>query len=303
MTIENTDQDEILELDPFYVKSNISFDGNIIHNTLPGKYVVLRQTIDDTTSTREGNLFILHESVADENIPLNNYAWEEGGRYDSQDDSVKILDLETYDRKLKGEEVEEKFADSMAEVIGNMVCFTMLQSDFGYRYNVLKKNNMVVGINVDGIGSWIDTPDVLMSRACQNGDLEKVRYYLHSPELKVNATIEKRNYECYYWACTNGHKDIITYLLTSPELKNHCRIGMRENTPFTILCNSNPEIVRELILELPMKNLEEMKVLFNGWNTVTHKEEFQRIIKIREMNDNLQNDLEIKPEGKSKMNI
>jgi ankyrin repeat protein len=62
-------------------------------------------------------------------------------------------------------------------------------------------------------------------KACKDGDFEKIKYLLTSPELEDHANIDvyesESDFNGYLYACKNGRLDIVRYLLTSPELKYH----------------------------------------------------------------------------------
>ena len=49
--------------------------------------------------------------------------------------------------------------------------------------------------------------------ACENGQLEVVKYLLTSAELTEHANIHARNDEGFIWACRYGHLEVIKYLI------------------------------------------------------------------------------------------
>ena len=72
-------------------------------------------------------------------------------------------------------------------------------------------------------------------------------------------------------------------------------------TPFTILCHSNPEMVKELINELPEKSVQDIKELIKNTNYVTkNKEELIQTLDLRETKDNI---LKIRSPGVKETNI
>lgn len=226
---------------------------------------------------------------------------EEGGNFDYEDDSV-VLRYPNFLSEMKLEELTEKLSDDMANVIDNNVCFSMPYSDYGYEFDVLKNEDNVIGFRVAGIGSWINTPQVKLEQACIGGDLQKVKELLTNPILKEKAEID---YGVFYHACCNQHKEIIKYLLSSPDLEQHVLINNKQDhrfmTPFTILCHSNPEMVKELINELPEKSVQDIKELIKNTNYVTkNKEELIQTLDLRETKDNI---LKIRSPGVKETNI
>jgi ankyrin repeat protein len=63
-----------------------------------------------------------------------------------------------------------------------------------------------------------------LKQAAFNGNFEIVKYLLTSSDLKEHADIHFENDDAFYMACIRGHLDIVTYMLTSPELKEHADI-------------------------------------------------------------------------------
>ena len=61
--------------------------------------------------------------------------------------------------------------------------------------------------------------------ACNDGDFEKIKFLLTSPQLEDHANIDvyesESNFNGYLYACKNGRIDIVKYLLASPELRYH----------------------------------------------------------------------------------
>ena len=49
--------------------------------------------------------------------------------------------------------------------------------------------------------------------ACYRGNLEQLKYALHSPELKIHGDIYYDKGECFIWAYIEKHMDIVNYLL------------------------------------------------------------------------------------------
>lgn len=95
-------------------------------------------------------------------------------------------------------------------------------------------------------------------KECMNGNLEKIKYLLNSPELEFNASTDVYDSETdntgYLFACRYGHLDIVKYLLTSPELKYHCSIHSENRTSDTgvqIACNYGHLDILKYLLTSP----------------------------------------------------
>lgn len=263
--------DTVIQLQDFILSSeNVTFDSSEMNNVLPGKYLVLKHIVSEDQDNREGNLYIIHEAFADESIPLSDYYWQQEGSFDYEDYPVAIK-ASNYKSTMNAEQITEKLDDNMADVIDNGIFFTMPFSDFGYDFNILTEGNQIVGFNVQNIGSSINTPNVKLNKACRDGNLEHVRELLTNPNPEKRANLD---YSAFYFACTQEHKDVIVYLMSSPELTEHSKINNKEeprfNTPFIILCNSNPKIVQELIMELPEEPLNEIKEFLSNSNNISN---------------------------------
>ena len=59
-----------------------------------------------------------------------------------------------------------------------------------------------------------------LRKACQNGQLQVVRYLLTGKDLLEHADIHDDDNLALRTACANGQLNIVQYLLTSPELKD-----------------------------------------------------------------------------------
>ena len=78
--------------------------------------------------------------------------------------------------------------------------------------------------------------------AAYNGELEKMKYLLTSPELKQLVDIETCDFNgenALHFAARGGHLEVIKYLLTSNELSTHLDVDMESTfsgTAFIIAC-------------------------------------------------------------------
>lgn len=300
--------DEVIQLEDFIVSSNkVDFHGEIVNNVLLGKYLTLKHitTDEDESGTLQcGNLFMIHEKFANESIPLFQYQWKKWGKFDFEDDSVKISDP-NYTSTVNYEDMEETLSDDMMAVIDNHVCFKMQYCDHGYDFHVLIEEKQIVGFLVEAIASWINTPNVLLEKACQEGNLETVKKLLTHSDIKKRAVLD---YGAFYFACTEAHKDIIAYLMSSPDLEKHSKINNKEEerftTPFIILCHANPEIVRELIFTLPKEAFQDIKEFLEQPDAIqANQDVIYKALSIREQKDQLEHDLNTKIGNENKFKI
>lgn len=85
-------------------------------------------------------------------------------------------------------------------------------------------------------------------KACEHGELNKVKYLLTSPELELHADIHCDNNWGLATACDSGHMNIVQYLLTSPDLKEHADIHAHYSYALNWACASEKfEIARYLL--------------------------------------------------------
>lgn len=80
--------------------------------------------------------------------------------------------------------------------------------------------------------------DTGLHNACEKGYLEIVKYLLTSPELKEHADIHSSDDWALQGACEYNHLEIIKYLLTSTELKEHANMYADDSRVFHIACNN-----------------------------------------------------------------
>lgn len=300
---------QIIELESFIVTSNsvlitgddLSDINRAMTNVLPGNYRVFKHTYHEE-QTRSGNLFIVHDNIYKQNLSLEQYGWINGGTYDMQNYPVKILDTHTC-TDINHLHLSEQLADNMAQVVDNIICFSHLYEDEGYQFNILQHESNTVGFNIMGIESWIDTPQSLFEKACRHGNLEKVKYFLHSPEVETHAQIRENNYEGYYSACFRGHKKLIQYFLTNSELIEKCHIYTRNYEPFITFCNSSWDLAYSLIIELPMESIYEIKDLLDRPNKLINWQEINKLVSLKILYEKLDNDIEKQPDFKKLLKI
>lgn len=276
-----------VKLEDMIISSNtVRIDRTLIENVVPGKYQVWKKINKEDEVLREGDLYIIQEKFINNNLSLDNYEWKKGGTFDSAGGPVLITG-DNDQEKFNYENFKKKFGDEMAVVIDNTIGFSMPYDDFGYDFKVLKEGNQIIGFHIDGIGSWIHTPNVQLEEACRNGNLQEVKQLLTNSNPKDKAVLD---YNAFYWACVNAHKDIIVYLMSSPDLEQHSKINNpddnRFTTPFTLLCHTKPEIVQELIMELPTEPLNDIKeFLENPKNLAINQQMLLDTLREREAKD------------------
>lgn len=59
-----------------------------------------------------------------------------------------------------------------------------------------------------------------LNNACKNGDLDKVKYLLDSPQLTLKSEIQNNNYEGLVSASWEGNIEVVKYLLTNYDSKD-----------------------------------------------------------------------------------
>lgn len=94
--------------------------------------------------------------------------------------------------------------------------------------------------------------------ACINGEFEKIKYLLTSPELEDHANLDvyesETDYNGYLYACKFGWLDIVKYLLASPDLKFHQSIhsvNRADQTGLQIACQYGHVDIVDYLLNSP----------------------------------------------------
>jgi ankyrin repeat protein len=102
--------------------------------------------------------------------------------------------------------------------------------------------------------------DVAFQSACLNGDVEKVKYLLTSPQLKFHPDIHMDKEFGLRAACMNGHLNVIKFLTTSPELKEHSDITYDNETPLSVASLNNHLNIVKFFLESPILKKYSKKI-------------------------------------------
>jgi ankyrin repeat protein len=79
---------------------------------------------------------------------------------------------------------------------------------------------------------YLTNLDLHFTQACIQGDIEKVKYLLSSPELKTHADIHTRNDIGLINACSIGNIELVKYLVSSSELIEKADVYAQENACF-----------------------------------------------------------------------
>jgi hypothetical protein len=98
----------------------------------------------------------------------------------------------------------------------------------------------------DGCDIWLLNDYFI--QACEDGELDKVKYLLTSPNLAENVSISYKSDQALRNACKHGHLDIVKYLLTSSDLSIHANLHHDHDTSFVLACYSgNLDLVKYLL--------------------------------------------------------
>lgn len=167
--------------------------------------------------------------------------------------------------------------------------------------------------------------------ACQEGELDIVKYLTSSPNLKRHANPNYNNGEGLCLACREGHLNIVKYLLTSPDIKEKLSVTARKNSPlleaytnehyqtvkyllispdliehadphsngdtlfYHVLNSDNPEMLKFLIFDLNIEKTKEITRILETYNDVEVNNLFELRELNKELNQNLSsNDINIK---------
>jgi ankyrin repeat protein len=96
--------------------------------------------------------------------------------------------------------------------------------------------------------------DVLLHVACDEGNLDLVKYVLTSDEIEKHAIITSEGNKALINACSQGHLEIVKYLLTSNDLKKHANINAQDGKVLDYACfKGHLEVVRFLTTSEDLK--------------------------------------------------
>lgn len=101
-------------------------------------------------------------------------------------------------------------------------------------------------------------------KACEDGDIELVKYLLTSPKLYNKAEINCNRSWALVLACAFGHLDVVSFLLTSSELKYHASIHGLDGEPLKYACiNGHIDIVKYLLTSDELHEKSSIRYKYN----------------------------------------
>lgn len=278
------------------------------NNLLPGNYRVLLNTTRDDGDIREGNLFVVHESLSAEDIPDENvspldtpstaYSWHEGIYFDAVDRVIKIQDPTHYDNTISNSDLFASLLDNLAVLTANMVIFSVLNKPLDNIPKILKKENHIVAIYIENVATEINTINRQLVRACRLNDIGQVKRLLHNQELPENARLDYNNYEIFHHVCLNSHEELIRYFLTSSLFFSHDMINASEYTQanFRVMCSHNVSFICCLITELPFFRLEQItQALMDETAKVSYKHQVLQAVNSRKLYEKLDKQMQNMP--------
>lgn len=100
----------------------------------------------------------------------------------------------------------------------------------------------------------LETLENEVLQACEDGDLDALKYLLTSKELIVNPSPKCSDSTGLHNACEKGYLEIVKYLLASPELKEHSEIHSSDDWALQSACYYHHfEIVKYLLTSPELK--------------------------------------------------
>lgn len=128
----------------------------------------------------------------------------------------------------------------------------------------------------------------IFSRACFDGNMDAVKYFLTSPDVKEHIDIHYDNDDGLFHACNTGKFEVIKYLLTSPELKEHANIHADNDWIFSaIYAKKRTDVIRFLVFDMNIEKTKEIQRQLDYAPDV----EVINMFKIRELNQQLEQSL------------
>jgi hypothetical protein len=129
-------------------------------------------------------------------------------------------------------------------------------------------NNQIIPTYIDQ-----DKLNGELIKACQFGELDKVKYLLTSEKLSQHADISCRDNNPLTMASLGGHIKVIDYLLFSPELKKHPDIHADKDILFHYLLDAKKfDIIKHYIFELNIEKTYKIELLLQTYpNSQIHQ--------------------------------
>lgn len=268
------------------------------NHLMPGHYRVLLNMTQDDGDIRQGNLFVVHESINQQDIPDESSicsdnpatAWHEGVYFDAVDKVIRIHDPKYYDSTMSNSDQFASLLDNLAIVTGNMVIFSVLNKPLNNIPKVLKKENHIVAIYIENIGSEINTINRQLVRACRLNDLQEAKKLLHDKSLPENARLDYDSYEAFHQVCIHSHEELIRYFLSNSAFFEDDIINASVFTQanFRVMCSRNMSFICQLITELPFFRLEQItQALIDETDKFDYKHQVLQAVNSRKLYEKL----------------
>lgn len=125
--------------------------------------------------------------------------------------------------------------------------------------------------------------------ACESGDLLKIKKLLRATKNRPKAEINYNNNQGFVLACGCGHLEVVRYLLEEKNKKEEIKLHDYDDAAFKVAADySNMNILQYFIFDRKIEKTEEIKKHLEKLN----KHEIENLFTLRELNANLENDLQ-----------
>ena len=140
--------------------------------------------------------------------------------------------------------------------------------------------------------------------ACENGQLEVVKYLLTSPELTEHADIHTENDLGFRLACEEGRLEVVKYLLASDELTEHAKIHARNDEGFIWACRSGHlEVIKYLIIDMNIDKTIQIEKYLNENKDKKYVQQAIELFNIRDLHHQLKENIKDNKEKVKKVKI
>lgn len=142
----------------------------------------------------------------------------------------------------------------------------------------------------------------IITKAVYDGQLSVIEYFLNHPKFESQA-IKSFNNHTLSIAAGQGRLNIIKYILNNPQLKDFSDIHVHKDCPFRSACtNEEIDVIKYFIFDL---NIEK-SIHINNWlsskkDAITL--EIEQMFNIRDLNQNLNNELSLNKNIKNKVKL
>lgn len=129
--------------------------------------------------------------------------------------------------------------------------------------------------------------------ACINDDTITIMK-LFSNDSKSYPNIHNKDDNAIKWACENNNLELIKFFLTSPQLKEHANFHASEDTPFRILMACGyVDIIEYLIFDYGIRLTEHIKKALDGEREILDLYYIDNMFAKRELHELLQSNLKV----------